>query len=495
MDDSARHIADAWLATWDLLNYTNYTGRNYVKPDGSDSADCQSWENACSLQRALKHSMPGMEIWVAAGKYKPTTGSDRQATFQLNGDVAMYGGFPDVGNPGFNDRDPATYLTILSGDLSGNDNNNVAADEPSRADNSYHVVTVAGDGAILDGLTITGGNANGASLNTTGGGWDNGGGMYNNHVNPTVRNVTFIGNSAASKGGGMYNYQYGRPDVMNVTFIGNSAQNGGGMSNYFGIYAGPKVMNVTFIGNSASQNGGGINNTHNSKPQLTNVTFSGNSAAYSGGGMYNASSVSKLTNVIIANSISGGDCVNNVGGSLDAVSRNNLIEDASNACGLTNGSKGNIIGSDPLLGAPDDLNGFTKIIPLLSGSPAIDAGYDTACDVPSVGNYDQHGKARVGAACDIGAYEYVEVPMVDVVSHLDKLANASPIELNWRQSINDLKALLGMDHSPAAIKDLAVDLSCPEKEMADSYSRNVWAHRALLKKIAENGGNIPKKLH
>jgi hypothetical protein len=88
----------------------------------------------------------------------------------------------------------------------------------------------------------------------------------------------------------------------------------------------------------------------------------------------------------------------------------------------------------------------------------------------------------------------VEVPMVDVVSHLDSLAKASPIELNWRQSINDLMALLGMDHKPAAIKALAVELGCPEKEMADSYSRNVWTHQALLKKIAENGGNIPPSL-
>jgi hypothetical protein len=84
--------------------------------------------------------------------------------------------------------------------------------------------------------------------------------------------------------------------------------------------------------------------------------------------------------------------------------------------------------------------------------------------------------------------------MVDVTSHLDKLAKAFPIELNWRQSINDLMALLGLDHSPQAIRDLAVELGCPEKEMADSYSRNVWTHQTLLKKIAENGGNIPKNL-
>ena len=88
-----------------------------------------------------------------------------------------------------------------------------------------------------------------------------------------------------------------------------------------------------------------------------------------------------------------------------------------------------------------------------------------------------------------------EMPMVDVVSHLDYLAKTGPIQgLNWRMSINDLMALLGLDHSPQAIRDLAVELGCPEKEMADSYSRNVWTHQTLLQKIAENGGNIPPEL-
>ena len=89
----------------------------------------------------------------------------------------------------------------------------------------------------------------------------------------------------------------------------------------------------------------------------------------------------------------------------------------------------------------------------------------------------------------------VEMPMVDVVSHLDYLAKTGPIKgLNWRMSINDLMALLGLDHSPEAIKALAVELGCPEKEMGDSYSRNVWTHTELLRKIAANGGNIPPEL-
>jgi hypothetical protein len=85
--------------------------------------------------------------------------------------------------------------------------------------------------------------------------------------------------------------------------------------------------------------------------------------------------------------------------------------------------------------------------------------------------------------------------MVDVVSRLDSLAKKSTIpDLNWKQSIVDLLKVLGLPADAQAIKDLAVELGCPEKEMGDSYSRNVWTHKALLQKIAENGGNIPQNL-
>jgi hypothetical protein len=88
-----------------------------------------------------------------------------------------------------------------------------------------------------------------------------------------------------------------------------------------------------------------------------------------------------------------------------------------------------------------------------------------------------------------------KIQMADVVVKLDRLAKEGPIKgLNWRMSINDLLALLGLDHSSAGIKELAVELGCPESEMGDSYKRNVWAHKELLRRIAENGGNIPEKL-
>ena len=83
---------------------------------------------------------------------------------------------------------------------------------------------------------------------------------------------------------------------------------------------------------------------------------------------------------------------------------------------------------------------------------------------------------------------------VDVVAHLEQLAAASPAPLNWKVSIVDLLKLLGLDSSFDARKEMAVELGCPADLMNDSAKMNVWLHKTVLKKIAENGGNIPQDL-
>lgn len=85
------------------------------------------------------------------------------------------------------------------------------------------------------------------------------------------------------------------------------------------------------------------------------------------------------------------------------------------------------------------------------------------------------------------------VPMVDVMNKLDNLAHAHPGS-DWRVSIADLLQLLDMDNSYEARKALAVELGCPESLMHDSASMNVWLHKTVLQKIAENGGNVPEAL-
>jgi hypothetical protein len=86
------------------------------------------------------------------------------------------------------------------------------------------------------------------------------------------------------------------------------------------------------------------------------------------------------------------------------------------------------------------------------------------------------------------------IAVVDVVAQLEKLAAATPQKLNWKTSIVDLLKLLDIDSSYAARKELATELGCPADFMQDSAKMNVWLHKTVLKKIADNGGNVPKEL-
>ena len=86
------------------------------------------------------------------------------------------------------------------------------------------------------------------------------------------------------------------------------------------------------------------------------------------------------------------------------------------------------------------------------------------------------------------------VTNVDVMGKLEGLAAANPQKLNWRESIVDLLKLLGMDSSLDARKELARELGCPPDKMGDSAQMNMWLHKALLRQLAENGGNVPKEL-
>ena len=86
------------------------------------------------------------------------------------------------------------------------------------------------------------------------------------------------------------------------------------------------------------------------------------------------------------------------------------------------------------------------------------------------------------------------IAVVDVLAQLEKRAAANPQKLNWKASIVDLLKLLELDSSFAARKELAGELGCPASLMGDSAQMNMWLHKTVLAKIAENGGNIPREL-
>jgi len=86
------------------------------------------------------------------------------------------------------------------------------------------------------------------------------------------------------------------------------------------------------------------------------------------------------------------------------------------------------------------------------------------------------------------------IAMVDVVAQLEEWAASNSQKLNWKTSIVDLLKLLELDSSLGVRKELATELGCPEDLMGDSAKMNVWLHKTVLQKIADNGGNIPDDL-
>lgn len=82
---------------------------------------------------------------------------------------------------------------------------------------------------------------------------------------------------------------------------------------------------------------------------------------------------------------------------------------------------------------------------------------------------------------------------VDVEAVLEELAAESPQQLNWRTSIVDLMKLVGMESSLAERKELADELGYTG-DKSDSASMNIWLHKQVLKKLADNGGKVPAEL-
>jgi len=420
-DTANAALEDPLISTWEQGQESETAGTVlYVVPDG-EPTDCLSWNTACDLPTALDMAVSGDEIWVAEGTHYPsTTQSDsRLATFSLVSGVAVFGGFAG-GETSLVQRNWTAYPTILSGDIDGNGERDDG--------NAYHVVTSyeVTSNATLDGFTITGGYANSSSFPH-----EHGGGLlsYDQSI-ITVKNVTFTGNAAYSRGGGFFHGLWsGHATLTNVTFTDNHAPTGGGVSIYYESatltnvtfsengagYGGGmaiedsavKITNAIFYKNSGGTLGGGMF-IDGCSPTLTNVTFYGNSTFDFGSGIGSYSSAPQLTNCILwGNTASQGHQIYG----LATV----MYSDIQN---WSSGGAGNI-STDPLFVDGDNGN-----LRLLSSSPVIDAGSNTApmlvdtTDVDGDGNeteplpYDLDGSPRFVdftlsglAVVDMGAYE------------------------------------------------------------------------------------------
>ena len=266
----------------------------YVDSDAEGANNGSSWANAYMfLQDALadaNDSQKPVEIRVAQGTYTPDCGrgyvrGDKGAKFFLKSGVTLKGGFAGAGADDPDAWDAQTYETVLSGDLSGNDERLLE----NFIENSDHVIWCIEEdaNAVLDGFTITGGYATDRI----------GGGLLNYGANPTIIQCVFFDNYA-SQGGGMAN-RYSSPTVSDCTFSGNLVRYGGGAM-YNTDQSHPIVESCIFHDNWSTILGGGGMYCGDSNPTVVNCLFIENGAPF-GGGMYNAAASPIITNCTFSN--------------------------------------------------------------------------------------------------------------------------------------------------------------------------------------------------
>lgn len=280
----------------------------------------------------------------------------------------------------------------------------------------------------------------------------NGGGIYSVGA-VSLTNSTVSGNSTNSNGGGILNAAASRLTLTNSTISGNSAGgDGGGVMNL--PLGTASLTNGTISGNTAGSRGGGIYS--GGVLTVTNTTMSGNASAPgpNGGGLYSSGTAS-LKNTIVANGPSGDNCT----GAMMSAGHN---LDSGNTCSFN--AAGDIVNTDPLLGALRYNGGLTFTHALAANSPAVDAADDSACPAT-----DQRGIARPqNDACDIGAYE-LETMLLSSTPTPTATATATPtgtVTATVTASPTATVTPTGDDHSD---RDGDSDLDCHTERDCDSH--------------------------
>jgi hypothetical protein len=246
-----------------------------------------------------------------------------------------------------------------------------------------------GDGVLnLGSLSMTGCNISNNSATGSGGG------LAADNATTTLTNCTISGNHAVGSLAGGLTFLGGSANLIGCTISGNAADEAGGL---LGPNATVSLTNCTIAGNSAAS-GGVVVRTGSAVVTLTNCTVSGNSSS-NGSALRNNTGLADrlvLNNTIVAGQTVGWDILGPASGS------NNLIGTGGSG-GLVNGVNGNLVGvANPLLAPLGFYGGPTQTMPLLPGSPAIDAG-NTALISGTTG---QRGLPRtVNGTVDIGAFE------------------------------------------------------------------------------------------
>ena len=235
-----------------LIKPINLQAVDYYVDDtaggGNTGAD---WINAYTdLQTALGVATFGDNIYVAGGTYYPDA-TDRNISFEIPSGVKIYGGYAGSGTPGLRNS-----TSILSGNIN---------DIGLSSDNSYTIVYFLNSSAstLLDGFTITGGQANGVSSRQR-----SGAGIFitalgiSQKCDPVIQDCIITNNEAVSGGGGIYvealffSNSEAQPSIIRCDITNNSADSGGAIYTTANGNGNPVSVTVTVWGCNISNNSG-----------------------------------------------------------------------------------------------------------------------------------------------------------------------------------------------------------------------------------------------
>jgi hypothetical protein len=229
-------------------HHSAHATRYHVNGAATGAGTGLTWSNAFTdLQEALSIVIPGDEIWVAAGQYRPTSGTNRTVSFVLRNGVDIYGGFAGTETL-LEQRDILNNPTTLNGNI---------GELGLATDNSHSVVTAnnISTSIVLDGFRIMNGyNTNGS----------HGGGMrVTNSLTGEVlvRNCRFLSHYSANYGGAIY-LAAANLRMENCEFLNSSSSNGGAIhnGNNNGGYSNLVLRDCVFKGNTANS-GACLDNT------------------------------------------------------------------------------------------------------------------------------------------------------------------------------------------------------------------------------------------
>jgi hypothetical protein len=421
----------------------------YVAPSGNDANDCQTPTTPCAtINSALGRVFPDDTVLVASGTY---TGTGDQVVL-IGTSVRILGGWNE-------DFTTMSGISNIDGQRlrQGITVNGDALVERFQVRHGYspHGGGVGVDGTLILSDSIVSDNAaqyEGGGIyswrgtvilnRSTVSGTTNADGIRNYGGNMTLNNSTVSGNVS----GGIYNYE----GTMTLNGSSVSGNTGGGVTNRGSL----TLNSSTVSSNTGSGPGGGIANC--GTLTLNSSTVSGNTA---GGGIYAECGAVTMQNSILAGNTP--DCQGGIG---IASAGYNLVGDTS-GCTFIPGT-GDLTNVNaqlgPLIGIPEK----PQYYPLLSGSPAIDAGNPAGC-MGSTGplTTDQRGAARVGR-CDIGAYEYtVPGPAATIYAFGGTLQHAPPLEVY----LKPLQAAV-LDGIGSPVNNAAVTFSAPTSGASGTFA-------------------------